>query len=91
MGESTSGSGWVSAAEFHRARGVSDWRVTGTGQQAVFTATSLSHAAGLIPVAAAAGRFGTLPDVDVRPEEFECRLQPVVDLFIGLCGASSQG
>ena len=75
MGESTSGSDRISAAEFHRARGVSDWRVTGTGPQAVFTATSLSHAADLIaPVVAAAERFGILPDVDVRPEGVVVRI-----------------
>lgn len=69
MGESTSGSDWISAAEFHRAPGVSDWRVTGTGPQAVFTATSLSHAADLIsPVVTAAEQFDILPDIDVRPE-----------------------
>lgn len=69
MGESTSGSGWISPAEFHRAPDVSDWRVTGTGPQTVFTATSLSHAASLIaPIVGAAERFGILPDVDVRPE-----------------------
>jgi 4a-hydroxytetrahydrobiopterin dehydratase len=69
MGESTTGSEWISAAQFHRAPGVSDWRVTGTGPQAVFTATSLSHAAGLVgPIVAAAERSGILPDVDVRPE-----------------------
>jgi len=69
MGESTSRSEWISPAEFHRAPGVSDWRVTGTGPQTVFTATSLSHAASLItPVVAAAERYGILPDVDVRPE-----------------------
>lgn len=69
MGESTNATEWISAAEFHRAPGVSDWRITGTGPQAVFTATSFSHAAGLVgPVAAAAERFGILPDVDVRPE-----------------------
>jgi len=75
MDESTSGSDCISAAEFHRARGVADWRVTGTGPQAVFTATSLSHAAGLIaPVVAAAERFGILPDVDVRPEGVVVRI-----------------
>ncbi len=75
MGASTSGSGWISAAEFHTARGVSDWRVTGTGPQAVFTATSLSHAADLIaPVVAAAERFGIQPDVDVRPEGVVVRI-----------------
>ena len=69
MGESTDGSEPISPAEFHRAPGVSDWRVTGTGPQAVFTATSLSHAAGLVaPVVAAAERLGILADVDVRPE-----------------------
>ena len=75
MSESTSGPGWMSAAEFHRAPGVSHWRVTGTGPQAVFTATSLSHAAGLIaPIVAAAEAFGVLPDVDVRPEAVVVRV-----------------
>ena len=58
-----------SAAQFHRAPGVSDWRVTGSGPQAVFSANSLAKAAELVePVVAAAERFGVLPDVDVRPE-----------------------
>lgn len=58
-----------SAAEFHRASGVADWRVTGSGPQAVFTATSLAKAAELLaPIVAAAERCGILPDVDVRPE-----------------------
>ncbi len=75
MGESTNGSDSISAAGFHRAPGVSDWRVTGTGPQAVFTATSLSHAADLVaPVVAAAERFGVLPDVDVRPEGVVVRI-----------------
>jgi hypothetical protein len=75
MDESTSGSEWISPAAFHRAPGVSDWRVTGTGPQAVFTATSLAHAATLInPVVAAAERFGILPDVDVRPEAVVVRV-----------------
>ncbi|MBX3094853.1 MAG: hypothetical protein KF680_10015, partial [Cryobacterium sp.] len=75
MTESTSESAWISAAEFHRRRSVSDWRVTGTGPQAVFAATSLSHAADLIaPIVAAAERFGILPDVDVRPEGVVVRI-----------------
>jgi hypothetical protein len=75
MGESATGSAWISAAEFHRAAGVSDWRVAGTGPQAVFTATSLAHAAGLIaPVLAAAERFRVLPDVDLRPEAVVVRV-----------------
>lgn len=75
MGESTSDSGWISAAEFRRAPGVSDWRVTGTGPQAVFTATSFSAASALVgPVTAAAERFGVLPDVDVRPEAVVVRI-----------------
>jgi len=75
MGESKSESEWISAAEFHRAPGVSDWRVTGTGPQAVFTATSLSHAADLVaPVVGAGERFGVLPDVDVRPEGVVVRI-----------------
>ena len=75
MGESTSGSEWISAAEFHKAPGVADWRVTGTGPQTVFTATSLAHAANLIaPIVAAAERFGVLPDVDLRPEGVDVRI-----------------
>lgn len=75
MGESTNGAEWISAAEFHRAPGVSDWRVTGTGPHAVFTATSLSHAANLVgPIVVAAERFGILPDVDVRPEGVVVRI-----------------
>ena len=69
MEDATSGSDWISPAAFHRAPGVSDWRVTGTGPQTVFAATSLAHAATLIaPIVAAAERFGILPDVDLRPE-----------------------
>jgi 4a-hydroxytetrahydrobiopterin dehydratase len=75
MDESTSGSGWMSPAEFHRWPGVSDWRVTGRGPHTVFTATSLAHAASLVaPVVAAAERFGILPDVDVRPEGVVVRI-----------------
>lgn len=75
MSERTSGSDWISPAEFHRAPGVSDWRVTGTGPQAVFTATSLPHAASLIaPIVAAAERFSILPDIDVRPEAIVVRI-----------------
>ncbi|ROS23744.1 VOC family protein [Cellulomonas sp. PhB150] len=74
MSESTNG--WISAAEFHRAPGVADWRVTGiAGPQAVFTATSLAHAAGLVaPIVAAAERFGIRPDVDLRPEGVVVRI-----------------
>jgi len=75
MSESTSGSDWISPARFHRAPGVSDWRVTSTGPQAVFAAASLSHAAGLVaPIVAAAERSGVLPDVDVRPEAVVVRI-----------------
>jgi pterin-4a-carbinolamine dehydratase len=75
MGESTSESVWITAAAFHRALGVSDWRVTATGPQAVFTATSLSQAADLVaPIVAAAERFGIQPDIDVRPEGVVVRI-----------------
>ncbi len=68
-------SGLITPAGFHRADGVSDWRVTATGPQAVFTATSLPHAASLIaPIVAAAERSGILPDVDVRPEAVVVRV-----------------
>ncbi|MCR2826261.1 VOC family protein [Microbacterium sp. zg.Y909] len=69
MDESTNAPAGISAAEFHRAPDVVDWRVTEVGPHAVFTATSLAQAAELIgPIVAAAERFGILPDVDLRPE-----------------------
>ena len=75
MSESTSSPEWITPAEFHQAAGVSDWRVTGTGPQAVFAASSLSSAARLIaPIVAAAERFGILPDIDVRPEAVVVRI-----------------
>lgn len=75
MDESTSGSGLISPAAFHRAPDVSDWRVTGTGPQAVFTATSLAHAAALVaPIVAAAERLDLLPDIDLRPEGIVVRV-----------------
>jgi pterin-4a-carbinolamine dehydratase len=68
MSES-SGSQGMTPVEFHRAEGVSDWRVTAFGPRAVFTATSFAHAAELVgSVVEAAERFGIRPDVDVRPE-----------------------
>ncbi len=75
MVETTSDSGWISPAAFHRAPGVADWRVTGTGPQAVFSATSLAHAARLVgPVVEAAERHGVRPDIDVRPEAVAVRI-----------------
>ncbi|MFD4991248.1 VOC family protein [Cellulosimicrobium cellulans] len=75
MGGSTKGTGWITAAEFHRAPDVSGWRVTGSGPQAVYTAGSLAHAARLVaPIVAAAERTGVLPDVDVRPEAVVVRV-----------------
>lgn len=69
MSETNGDPEWITAADFHRRAGVSDWRVTATGPQAVFAATSLAHAARLLsPLVAAAERLGVLPDVDVRPE-----------------------
>lgn len=67
--------GRLSAAEFHSAEGVEDWRVTCDGPAAVFTAMSLEHAASLIaPVVAAAARHGVKPDIDVRPESVVVRV-----------------
>ncbi|WP_345544739.1 VOC family protein [Microbacterium jejuense] len=54
---------------------MTDWRVTGAGPHAVFTADSLAQAAGLVtPVVVAAERFGVLPDIDVRPEAVVVRI-----------------
>ena len=72
---STTGSDPISAAEFRRGEGVADWRVTGTGPQAVFTAPSLAQAAALVgAVVDAAERSGILPDMDVRPEGIIVRI-----------------
>ena len=71
MGESTNASegALISSAEFRRAEGVSDWRVTAAGPEAVFRAQSFADAARLVaPIAAAAEGSGILPDVDLRPE-----------------------
>jgi hypothetical protein len=69
MDESTSGTERITPAVFHTRPGVQDWRITATGPQAAFRATSLQHAAGLLaPIVDAAARCGILPDVDIRPE-----------------------
>jgi 4a-hydroxytetrahydrobiopterin dehydratase len=65
----------ISPAAFRRAAGVPDWRVTATGPQAVFTATSLAQAASLVPaVVTEAERLGIRPDIDVRPEAVVVRV-----------------
>jgi 4a-hydroxytetrahydrobiopterin dehydratase len=75
MSESTDEQDWISPAEFHRAPGVSDWRVTASGPEAVFAATGLARAATLVtPIVAAAEQFGVLPDVDLRPEAIVVRV-----------------
>jgi 4a-hydroxytetrahydrobiopterin dehydratase len=75
MSEANDESGWVSAAEFHRAEGVGDWRVTGAGPQAVFRASSLADAARLVPaIVAAAEQVGLAPDIDVRSEGIVVRI-----------------
>lgn len=69
MTEPTGDHAAISPAEFHRAAGVVDWRVTGTGPQAVFAAASLAEAARLVgPVVEASERYGVRADIDLRPE-----------------------
>ncbi|MDW4571969.1 VOC family protein [Microbacterium sp. M3] len=71
----TAEAGGLSPAAFHRSPDVADWRVTGTGPQAVFAATSLAHAAALVaPVVAEAERTGIEVDVDLRPEAVIVRI-----------------
>lgn len=80
MSEPTSGSGWITPAVFHRAEGVSDWRVTATGPQAVFAAASLAHTASLVaPIVSAAERLGILPDIDLRAEAVVVRIPYLTD------------
>lgn len=65
----------ISAAAFHAAEGVADWRVTSTGPQAVFLAPSLLEASRLVaPAVAAATQHGIAPDIDVRPEGVVVRI-----------------
>ncbi|HWM32810.1 MAG TPA: VOC family protein [Pseudolysinimonas sp.] len=72
MSESTK---TITAAEFRRTPGVADWRITATGPQAVFTASGLAQAAGLVaPIVAAAERCGIQPDIDVRAEGIVVRI-----------------
>ncbi|GAA2982756.1 4a-hydroxytetrahydrobiopterin dehydratase [Microbacterium terrae] len=75
MTDATPGSELITPAQFHAASGVTDWRVTATGPQAVFLADSLAEAAALVaPIVAAAERHGILPDVDLRPEAIVVRV-----------------
>lgn len=75
MSDSTQGSPGLSPAKFHEAQGVADWRVTGSGPQAVFRATSLEQAASLVPhVVDAAAQFAVKADIDVRAEAVVVRL-----------------
>lgn len=65
----------MSPAQFHRAPGVADWRVTAIGPQAVFVAASLIEGSRFVPVVvAAAERHGVRPDVDLRPEAVVVRV-----------------
>lgn len=80
---------WIAPAEFHRAPDVADWRVTATGPQAVFVATSLAQAASLVgPVLAAAESHGIQPDIDLRPEAVIVRV-PYTS-FDGIPAASTR-
>ena len=75
MSDSTQGSPGLSPAKFHEAQGVADWRVTDSGHQAVFRATSLEQAASLVPhVVNAAAQFAVKADIDVRAEAVVVRL-----------------
>ncbi|MFS0868075.1 VOC family protein [Microbacterium sp. 179-B 1A2 NHS] len=73
----------LTAAQFHRAPGVADWRVTATGTEAVFVASSLPAAAELVPaILEAADQFDVLPDIDLRPEAIIVRIpsSPATDI-----------
>jgi pterin-4a-carbinolamine dehydratase len=59
----------LTPATFHRQPGVSDWRVTNWGAQAVFLSSSLAQGARFLPaIVAAAERTAIEPDVDLRAE-----------------------
>jgi hypothetical protein len=70
----------LSPAEFHRHDGVDAWRVTPHGAEAVFRASSLAEAAGLVAeVVGAAVRDDLQPDIDLRPEAIIVRVPFVGD------------
>jgi 4a-hydroxytetrahydrobiopterin dehydratase len=59
----------ITAAEFHNAPGVSAWRITGHGTDAVYRARSLAHAASLVDAVVTAADAARLTvDIDVRPD-----------------------
>lgn len=75
MSESDDRAQSITPAEFHAAPGVTDWRVTSTGPQAVWRSSSLRDAAALVDdILTAAERFEVLPDVDLRPEAVVVRV-----------------
>jgi len=62
-------------AAFHEQLGVSDWRVTSWGPQAVYTASSLHEASGLLAaILEAAAAHAVEPDVDLRREAVVVRV-----------------
>lgn len=65
----------LTPAVFHEADGVADWRVTATGPQAVFVATSFTHAAQLVePIVALAASTGIHPEIDLRAQAVVVRV-----------------
>jgi 4a-hydroxytetrahydrobiopterin dehydratase len=62
-------------ATFHEQSGVSDWRVTSWGPQAVYTASSLQEASRLLAgILEAAAAHSIDPDVDLRSEAVVVRI-----------------
>ncbi|UZN03460.1 VOC family protein [Cellulomonas sp. S1-8] len=78
------GSPRVSAAQFHAAPGVEDWRVLFWGAHACYRTTSFAQAAAFVAaIAGAAAVVGHDPDVDVRPEGVTVRTCSRVDGALG--------
>ena len=62
-------------ATFHEQSGVSDWRVTSWGPQAVYTSSSLQEASRLLAeILDAAAAHSINPDVDLRSEAVVVRI-----------------
>lgn len=65
----------ISPAAFHMVEGVEAWHVTSHGAEAIFRASSLAEAAGIVPtLVEEAERAELTPDVDLRPEAVAVRV-----------------
>lgn len=78
----------ITAAQFHAADGVADWRVLGEGAAAWFRTGSFAAGVRLVrAIADLPGLAGRQPDVDLRPHGVAVRLVTLTADHYGLTGA----